>query len=375
MTNIRIICALLFAAAAVGAALAPAAQAAENDFNVRVVLFIQDGADPPQKYQERLESLAVRTEAFFAQWMKHWKRPVERKQVFARTKDGSVEVSLVRGKVRAQGRDALAEIRKQAVAGATRARGIEQGRPVVWWILYDYPNVRGFRGGSRGMGGIAINAYPKGSELIGKDAELASPKMAEMAIKGTIHELGHALGLPHIGSRPSDKLGNSLMGPVNNAYWRQTRTKDQRVYLSEVGAAMLWKHPIFRREAVRDYEMPKKVELKELKVTESDSGGKLMITGKLLASLPAHTAVVVDSQRGRFGDYWERPYAGEIDAKTGRFKITVSEPFERGTLYLSFCFLNGTVTADGRRPFQHGSSIEIFYSGEKGSRRFELPSK
>jgi len=356
-----------------GALLAPTAQAAENDLNARVVLFIPEDAEPPEKYQQRLESLAVRTEAFFGHWMKHWKRPIEREQIFARNEDDTIQVTLVSGRVTSKGRAALPEIRKQAVEGAARKLGLGENQPVVWWILYDYPGIRGFQGGSRGIGGIAINAYPKGTDLIAKDIALATPRMAEMAIKGTIHEFGHALGLPHIGPRPGLELGNSLMGPINRVYWSRTGSDDPRVHLTETAAAMLWRHPIFRRESTVAWKMPQEVDVTGLEVTESDDGPRLFVKGKLSASLPAHTAVLLDSERGRFGDYWERSYTGAIDAETGEFKIVVCEPFGRGTLYLSFCFANGVNTSNGRVSFQRGASVQISYSGKRGSRHFDLP--
>ena len=52
------------------------------------------------------------------------------------------------------------------------------------------------------------------------------------------HELGHAFGLPHIGPLQNDKLGNSLMGPVNMVYSRRKGPDDRRVYLSQASAAM-----------------------------------------------------------------------------------------------------------------------------------------
>ena len=372
MIETRLICTLLLVLA--GHLFAPVAQAVDNNFHARIVLFIQQDADPPERYLERLESLAVRTESFFANGLNRWKRPVEREQCFARNKDGKVDVTLVRGKVEAAGRGALPEIQKQAITGASKAEKLNANQPVVWWILYDYLDVKGFRGGARGLGGMAINAYPKGNGLIGTDVELATPEMAEMAIKGTIHELGHALGLPHIGPRPGLKLGNSLMGPVNRAYWGQTGTRDARVHLSEVAAAMLWKHPVFRRNAVSGRRMPRQIDLQELAVTETEDGRSLKIAGTLSANMPAHTAVLLDSRRANFGDYWKRPYAGAIDKETGAFEIIVTEPFDRGTLYLSFCFENGTVTADGQKPFQQSSAIEITYDGEQGSRTFGLPA-
>lgn len=347
-------------------------QAADNDLYARVILFLPEDTEPPEKYEERIASLAVRAETFFAHWMKHWKRPIERKQIFARNADGVVNVTTVHGQVKAKGRAALPEIRQQAIDRASQQLSLKPNQPTVWWILYDYPDVRGFQGGARGIGGVAINAYPAGTELIGKDAELASPELAEMAIKGTIHEFGHALGLPHIGPRPGLDLGNSLMGPIIRSYRGRTGSNDARVHLSEVAAATIQKHPIFQNQAVALPKMPQAIRIADLEVSESGDHAEIVVQGVLKANAPAHTAVLLDSERSQFGDYWARPYAATVDPKTGEFKIAVSEPFPKGTLYLSFCFENGVSTADGRKSLQRGSAVEITYKGEKGSRTFDI---
>jgi hypothetical protein len=356
----------------VGILLSSIASAADNDLYARVVLFMPESAEPAAKYEERLASLAVRAEAFFAHWMRHWKRPVGREQIFARDENGAIDVCLARGAVDSRGRDALAAARRQAIEGAVRQLGLGSGQqPVVWWIFYDYPGIKGFQGGAQGMGGAAINAYPKGTGLIPADAELAAPDMADMAIKGTIHEFGHALGLPHIGPRPGLGLGNSLMGPINRAYWGRTGTQDPRVHLTEAAAALLCRHPIFQRETTGRPKVPQTVEVRDLRIAESDDGAAIVVEGTFSGSIPAHTAVLLDSERGRFGDYWKRSYSGTIDAATGVFRAVVAEPFGRGSLFLAFCFENGFNTGDGRMPFLRGSSIRVSYSGEKGSRRLD----
>lgn len=346
---------------------------AENDLKARIVLFISEDADPPEDWERRIRSLAIRTENFFGHWLKHWSKDIEKQTVFARTEDGDVEVTLVQGQLQSTGRSALPEIRKLAIEKSSQQLGLKRDQSAVWWILYDCPGVRGFQGGIRGTGGVAINAYPRGTELIKSDSQLATPEMAEMAIKGTIHELGHALGLPHIGPRPARKLGNTLMGPINRAYWSRTSSREPRVYLSEASAGMLWKHPIFRSESVSDPKMPQLLKVTRLTATEIEDGAKLMIKGTLLSDSRAHAAVVLDSETGRFGDYWERSYLGKVDAAMGEFKVEIVEPRARGTLFLGFCFDNGINTGDGTTPFQRGSSIQIRYSGNAGLRKFELP--
>ena len=363
----------LVLAIATVAVFVDSAEAKSNEFSARIVLFIPEDAEPPEGYERRLGSLAKRAESFFAKWMKHWKRDIERETIFARNEDDAIQVTLVKGTLKnAVGRAALPEARRLARDGAMAKLGLSANDEVVWWIFYDYPQIRGFQGGGNTTGGTAINAYPPGTGEISQELDLASPELAETAIKGTIHEFGHALGLPHIGPRPGRKLGNSLMGPINRVYWSKTQAEDTRVYLSEASAAILWKHPIFRAEEKPSPKIPQRVDVSDLSATEQNGGEGITVRGTLRSDQSAHSAVLFDSARGRFGDYWTRAYVGAVDEQ-GRFSVQVEAPFERGTLFLSFCFENGVSSADGKRPLLRGSVVEIPYRGQAGTPTFELP--
>jgi len=349
------------------------AAAKSNEFSARIVLLIPEDAEPAEGYEQRLGSLARRAESFFAKGMRHWKRDVGRATIFARNEDDTIKVTLVKGTLKsASGRGALPEARRLATHDAMAKLGLNANDKVAWWIFYDYPQMRGVQGGGNTSGGTAINAYPPGVGDISQDLELASPELAETNIKGTIHEFGHALGLPHIGPRPGRNLGNSLMGPINRAYASKAQTRDTRVYLSEASAAILWKHPIFQSEEKPSPEMPQRVEISGLSAAERNGGEAITVRGSVRSDQPAHSALLFDSARGRFGDYWTRAYVGTIDDE-GRFNVVVEEPFERGTLFLSFCFENGVNCADGKSPLLRGSVVEIPYSGQAGKRTFALP--
>lgn len=341
--------------------------AADNDLNAHIVLFHADDAKPPAGHAERLASLGEYVEAFLAKEMRRWKRPIERQKIFARDAKGRIRVTVTAGKLASNGRNALPEIRTKALREAGRRLGIPQGKAAIWWIFYDHPDVKGFQGGARGTGGVAINAYPIGEGAFDSQASMAAPELAAAKVKGAIHEFGHALGLPHIGPRPGRELGNSLMGPVNRAYWGRTNPDEQRVYLSEVAAAMLWKHPVFRNAKPQELS-PVQIETENLKVQEVDE--QVVLTGIVHAENKAHSAVVLDSERGRFGDYWARSYVGKIEPQSGEFRVVIKEPFTRGRLHLSFSLVNG-LTTDGEQPFQRGTELRFSYQGRPGSRKIE----
>ena len=332
-----------------------------NRREARIVLFADEAAEIPENYRERLGSLALRTEKFFADGFEQWNRPIQRSEIFSRDEHSNVAITLVQGKLlNNNGRAALPEIQRKATSNASKQLGIKPGEKTLWWIFYLYPGVKGFQGGARGSGGMAINAYPEGDAAIDPEWELASPPMVEQSIKGTIHEFGHALGLPHIGPLPAIDLGNSLMGPINKTFWSKTGTDDERVYLNEACAALLEHHPIFNSTHRAEPDMPDKLEVAGLSTSKSEDGS-ILIQGTLKPSIATDTVVAVDSARHQFGDYWSRSYTGKIDPETGVFELTISEPFSSGTIYLSFCFENGINTGDGEKVFQRGSTLSIQY--------------
>ena len=356
------------------AVLSPASGEDKNGFHANIVLFVQEGQDVPKGYEARLQSLGLRAEAFFAKWMKHWGSPVERPQIFARGEGDKIKVTLVGGKVfnPGGGRAALPGIRQKAIESAGKQLSHNPRKPATWWIFYHAEGVKGFQGAGGPNGGVAINAYPDGKGIIPLDAELSSPELDAHAIKGTVHEFGHALGLPHIGPRPANKLGNSLMGPINRAYWRRVPGKDARVHLNEASAAMLKSHPIFRKAPPAGRpEISSEVAVSDLKATVGKDGKSIAVSGSLKSPAAAHSVLIVDSERNKFGDYWARAYTAKLNEK-GAFEVYISEPFERGTLFVGFSFNNGTNTGGDGKSFQGGSGVTITY--QKADDGFDFES-
>ena len=116
--------------------------------------------------------------------------------------------------------------------------------------------------------------------------------------------------------------------------------------------------------------MPTGIEVENLEVTESPDHKQVIVRGTLKADATAHSVIVLDSERGQYGDYWCRSYVAPIDAASGTFEITVSEPYSKGALFLSFGFDNGIATGDGKTIFQQNSSVSVEYESKDGTRKF-----
>ena len=168
---------------------------------------------------------------------------------------------------------------------------------------------------------------------------------SEYFLKGTVHELGHALGLSHLGPDPSLKLGNSLIGPNVPLYIeRNTRTSIRST----------WTRPRPRssgstlcspeRRRIR-YRQPS-VKLVDYKPAYSRVSNRNTLAGKLVSDMPAHSVVVIDDL-GQSDEYWFRGHAGRI-AADGTFPRRRRPPrAANGHFRILFCFDNGMVTGDG----------------------------
>ena len=179
-------------------------------------------------------------------------------------------------------------------------------------------------------------------------------------LKGCIHELGHGLGLPHIGPKMELGKGNTLMGPVTRIYRAEGGSHPTRAYLSEASAAILSAHPIFTGDPSFRNKLPRTI-FQDLAVSYNDRDGGIAVTGKLDSNHPVHRIVVIDDRDDKPGAYWVKGYVTSPDAESS-FTVSFPRPKQcSGTLKLLAVYQNGAVTGGGlRRGF--GSAHLVPYS-------------
>ena len=313
---------------------------------LRVVFFTPSDVDPPQGVRERLKEHVDYAQFFYGKWMKHWGYESQQPLRVNQDKNGLPEVLFVRGRhAEASGRYRQLGFEGEVVESACRSFDIDPAGQVWWIFIYKGPERRGFRGGGNASrGGRSTSIFdPDAVGTLRIDDELGSDGI-RMNSKASVHELGHALGLPHIGPLQNDKLGNSLMGPIVRAY-RQHYPTESRVYLTKASAAMLWKHPLFSGTN-EDRQIKPKLEIKDFKVTHDKERDTMVVRGKIVSDRAAHSVIVANESSSLRSDYWRQCFAERI-VDDGTFEIAVNELDESdGQLRVVCCFNNGAVVGE-----------------------------
>lgn len=343
---------------------------------IRIVFFTPKGVRPPANAQQRVNELAKFTEDFFVKWMTHWGYEPARKQMFQWQENGDVEILFATGDKPAD-EYTDGSFRPQVIQQLTKEHKIPRNNNINWVLVYkgDPPaRFDFFKGsGNSKTGGWAMANFDSSPGEIRIDRDIAAGFHDDIALKGMIHEFGHALGLPHLGPRLKDDLGNTLMGPVNRIWLKELRAQgkyDARGYLSEGSAAMLWKHPIFTGTSRERGEMPKQVRLQKYSAEFDAQQMQIAVSGNVKSDRKIHSVLLVDDMDKKPGEYWVRPYVARVDA-AGNFQVTVTEPVDSGGTYrLVFCLDNGVVTGDGKT-HGLGSAIEKKYTYARGTFKFD----
>ena len=333
---------------------------------LRVVFFTPSDIEPPEGVRTRLKEHVDYAQSFYAKWMKHWDYAPEQPLSVNHDEDGFPRVLYVKGRhTEASGRYRQLGFEGEVIRSACQKYDIDpEGQ--VWWIFtYKGPERRGFRGGGNAKrGGTSTSIYdPDAAGTMRVDDELGSDGIRANS-KASVHELGHAFGLPHIGPLQNNKLGNSLMGPIVKAY-RSRFPDEPRVYLTKASAAMLWKHPLFSGTA-KDRAITPTLQLDDLETKHDKNLGAMIVTGKILSEHKAHSVVVANESDALRTDYWRKCFAQRIN-DDGTFKVTVNELDQTdGQLRIVCCFNNGSVVGkDGGLGLQSGFTKQYrFKDGE-----------
>ena len=165
-------------------------------------------------------------------------------------------------------------------------------------------------------------------------------------IGGMIHELGHALQLPHNRESKAEAatLGTALMGAGNYTYGREKWTRGRRkgTFLTFASATRLASHPLFTGSAKGRATDP----TAEIETNFDHPPGKriLTVSGHVKsANVPAYAVVLYNDIAGN-SDYDAMTTVGALD-KDGRFSITVNDIADGDyKLRVTFCHANGGVS-------------------------------
>ncbi len=336
---------------------------ADQDFGraLRVIYFTPADREPVEGYRGRLDRVMTEVQRFYATGMEaHGFGP--RTFPLERDASGRLVVRLVRGAhpceyyTGERGDDMRDE-----VLAALAEDGMDGERETLL-LVGNFVSTDGNRlsancpyyGGGDHRGGTAWvtdhalldtrNLRRRGPIVYDGDRRYSVGQYNSVYIGGIAHELGHALGLPHVHANSSEEhLGTTLMGSGNYTFREELRGAGKGTFLSRASALMLADHSLFRHsDEGRDKQIA--CELVGLRCEPVPRG--MRISGRVRSDA-APRAVIAFSDPEGGSDYDARTWDATVRAD-GLFTVTIGDLAKGGyELRLMFLFANGQQTTFG----------------------------
>jgi hypothetical protein len=349
------------------------------DRKLHIIYWTPSDRDPQPQWRERLSRVMETTADFYDKEMKRMGFPVRRLPLDHEA-DGLLKIHLVKGgqpyahynvksgsEIR---RDCLPTLRE---AGIIKDLSGDTETIVIFCNMSVWDpekrtmqqNSPYYAGGSA-RGGTAWqvdSALLDPVLLTAKDQRLKDGQYGDISVGrynsifvgGVIHELGHALGLPHNKERPDEAalFGTALMGSGNRSFGEDLRGEGKGTFLTLAHAMRLASHPLFTGNNKGLDEKPRS-EVKDLSIRTTSKN--ITVTGKIEAT-PSAYAIVGYSDPSGNSDYNQASISC-IPSKDGAFTITFDAlaPGKEGELRLITCHANGLTSE--RRGFHYQVSTD-----------------
>lgn len=283
----------------------------EQKYNLNVVYFIPTDNPALADYENRISAILLQGQEFYKTWMNKYGYENKTFGLLADRAKGKVKITTIKGKFPmteyVSGKDAniSKEVDEYFAANPSEKRSdhyliIQPVHTLTAGIPYygvgrrayvcDVPEMKVSLLGTTGDAGTKATTY----------------------IGGLLHELGHALNLPHNKEKVSEggnaAYGTSLMGSGNYTYGKSP------TFLTAADCATLNNNQVFST-VEKEFYKPAQVTLKN--IIAEYKNGNIVVSGKFLSDIP-----VAD-----VGYYNDPAEGGDYDAQTWVSKVTNNEDF------------------------------------------------
>ncbi|OYP31156.1 glycosyl hydrolase [Rhodopirellula sp. MGV] len=326
-----------------------------------VVYFTPKGTEPAKDYVQRLRRIVDETSTFYETELEHHGF-ANRKMRVLRDSEGLVRIIDVVGVNEFYDKPDGTKIRNEIVP-VLREQGINPDQSVLLMFcnLMDYDPVKSsithhspYYGGGTHLSG---NAWQCDSQILdplrlvdstplldGQYGRITIGRHNSIFIGGVIHELGHALSLPHCRERVDQSgRGTALMGSGNRTFGEERRGEGKGSFLTQAHAFRLAAHPVFNSKVTDSLFDRVKAEFQNIVVSTGDSPS-MTIRARVHSAVPVHAVVAYFDATG--GSDYDATTATAVPDADGNF-VMESGPLRVNSgaaLRLVACHVNGATT-------------------------------
>ncbi|EMI28571.1 Glycosyl hydrolase family 98 putative carbohydrate binding module [Rhodopirellula europaea SH398] len=338
----------------------------ESPGRVVVVYFTPRDRQPAANHTARIRRIVEETAKFYESELKRHGFP-NRSMHTLRNERGQIDIIDVVGEQTDYDKPDGQKIRDEVIP-VLRQRGIDADASVLLLFcnLMDYDPVASkishhspYYGGGSHLSGTA---WQCDSEILdtrrfrdptpirdGEYGRITIGRHNSIFIGGVIHELGHALSLPHCRQRVDEaERRTALMGSGNRTYAQQLRGEGKGTFITQTHAFRLAAHPVFNRQVARSiYDRPA-TDFHDLRLSVGPEQS-FQIDGRVNSTIPSHAVVAYFDPDGG-GDY-DATTATSVPGTDGKFSMH-SGPLRSktsGELRIVSCHVNGTTSTRSLR--------------------------